>query len=225
MRKAMLLAALLGVSGTNTIAETQAKTVRAPMSLPFGPSNPCSTAPRRSARRTCRPSPDPEGASSGDERPDCSCLREGQPLQPPRRTGTRAATPSRRRGPQRGGPGPPRCPIPRRNQVASRIALSLASFGSSHGPTARWPLPGAVTSFQVEAPDADQVVLAVELMGVERVRSCVGPFAGGEGEALVVVGGDLVALLPVGSEPAKVGQKHLRLAGDIGAHVPGGGLG
>ena len=141
-----------------------------------------------------------------------------------RATGTRTAPPSHRRGRRRGGPEPPRCPIPRRNQVVSGIALSLLC---SARPTClpRAGNPGAGTSFQVEAPDAAQVVLAVELMGVERVRSGVGPFAGGEVEALVVVGGDLVALLPVGSEPAKVGQKHLRLAGDVGPHVPGGGLG
>src|SRR5687767_6496478 len=40
-------------------------------------------------------------------------------------------------------------------------------------------------------------------------------------EALVAVGGDLVARLAVFADAADVGHEDARLAGDVGAHVPG----
>src|SRR5437867_12241556 len=43
------------------------------------------------------------------------------------------------------------------------------------------------------------------------------------GESRVAAGGDFVARLPVGADPANVGHEDARLAGDVRAHVPGVG--
>src|SRR5215207_11060223 len=45
-----------------------------------------------------------------------------------------------------------------------------------------------------------------------------------EGETFVVVGGDFVALLPVGADAAEVRHEDAGFTGDVRSHVPGGGL-
>ena len=51
-----------------------------------------------------------------------------------------------------------------------------------------------------------------------------GPSGCREREPGIAVGGELVAVLPVGPDAADVGHEHPRLAGHVGAHVPGVGL-